>query len=226
MGEKGVKLFGTWVSPFSLRVELALKLKGVEYEFMDEDLQNKSQELLHYNPITKKIPVLVHNAKPLAESTVIIEYVDEAWPTGYRIMPQDPFEKAQARFWAHFIDDKCLKAVFPVYTSTGEELNKAVKEAQETLKALEKALEGKKFFSGEAIGYLDIVAGWMPYLIRMTEELAGVTVVDAGTLPLLNAWFDDFLDVDVVKSSLPPKDKLYAFNRARREKLQSGQKAH
>ncbi|KAJ0984675.1 hypothetical protein J5N97_003031 [Dioscorea zingiberensis] len=107
MAEKGVKLFGLWASPFSLRVEWALKLKEVDYEFMDEDIpHNKSQELLHYNPITKKIPVLVHNGNPLAESTVIVEYVDEAWPNGYPIMPQDPFEKAQARFWARFAEDK------------------------------------------------------------------------------------------------------------------------
>ncbi|KAH9609444.1 hypothetical protein KSS87_021343 [Heliosperma pusillum] len=53
-----VKLFGVWGCPFSTRVEMALKLKGIEYDFVIEDMRNKSEELLKYNLITKKIPIL------------------------------------------------------------------------------------------------------------------------------------------------------------------------
>lgn len=114
MGERGhVKVFGMWASPIAIRVEWALKLKGVEYEYVDEDLANKSEDLLRHNPVTKKVPVLVHDGKPLAESLVILEYVDEAWKQGYYpIMPDNPYERARARFWAKYADDKvhaCMK---------------------------------------------------------------------------------------------------------------------
>lgn len=101
-------MFGAWGSPFTHRVELALKLKGVDYEFIEEDIRNKSPQLLQYNPVYKKIPVLLHNGKPIPESLVILEYIDDTWEHGPSIMPKNPYDRAMARFWAKFVDEKVL----------------------------------------------------------------------------------------------------------------------
>lgn len=103
---------------------------------------------------------------------------------------------------------QCMGVIIRTFLTEGEEKDKVVKEARENLKSLEGALEGKKFFGGETIGYLEIAAGWIRPWTQIVEEIAGVKVMDAETMPLLNTWFDNFLQVPAVKECIPPRDKL------------------
>ncbi|KAM0895107.1 hypothetical protein ACQ4PT_024037 [Festuca glaucescens] len=197
---------------------------GIAYEYIDEDLANKSDALLRYNPVTKKVPVLVNDGELIAESAIIVEYIDEVWKDGYAIMPFDPYERAQARFWAKYADEKCNAAIYPVFTETGEAQTKVVHEAQQYLKTLEKAVEGKKFFGGDAFGYLDVVVGWYAHWLPIIEEVSGASVVTEEELPLMKAWFDRNArrrrgEGDPALEA--PKDKILALNKARREHLLS-----
>lgn len=108
MADKEVQLLGYWASPHTLSVRWALKLKGIAYDYQEEDLSNKSPQLLEYNPVHKKVPVLVHNGKPVAESLIIIEYIDETWRSlqNTPLLPQEPCQRAKARFWAKFAHEK------------------------------------------------------------------------------------------------------------------------
>ncbi|XP_042435505.1 glutathione S-transferase 3-like [Zingiber officinale] len=111
---EAVVLLDLWVSPFGQRCRIALAEKGVVYEYKEQDLSNKSPLLLQANPTHKKIPVLIHDGKPVCESLIIVQYIDEVWSDGAPLLPADPYACAQARFWGDFIDKKVLLCPPPI----------------------------------------------------------------------------------------------------------------
>ncbi|KAL8167971.1 hypothetical protein V2J09_009470 [Rumex salicifolius] len=216
MAEKKVKLYGVKVSPYSNRVEIALKLKGVDYEFIEEDLQNKSPNLLKYNPVHKKIPVLVHGNNVVAESQVILEYIEDTWSSGSNLLPQDPYHRALARFWARFIDDKIFQGIFRVFIM-GEE--HVMEQVLESLKIVDRELEGKRFFGGEKIGFLDIAANFLGYWMLAVEEVTHTAIVTREAFPAICKWRDEFESRREVKEVLPQREKLVIPMRARFEAI-------
>ncbi|XP_071720218.1 probable glutathione S-transferase [Rutidosis leptorrhynchoides] len=212
-----VKLFRTWSSPFALRIVWALKLKGIEYETIYEDLANKSSLLLEYNPVYKKVPVLLHNGKPICESLVILEYIDETWNTSTRFLPEDPLDRATARFWAKFNDEKVMSSVFHAHVSQGVEQEEAKDVVLKHLNIVENLLTGKKFFSGETFGFLDLVFGWIANYLELLEETGGIQLVDKQRFPLISAWKENFCNIPVIKESWPDREKLITRFRLRRE---------
>lgn len=106
MSREQLLLLDFWASPFCMRVKIALDEKGLGYDSREEDLfGGKSELLLKSNPIYQKVPVLLHNGKPLCESTLILGYIDEKWPSP-PLLPACAYERAQARFWADYVDKK------------------------------------------------------------------------------------------------------------------------
>ncbi|KAI7749984.1 hypothetical protein M8C21_021202 [Ambrosia artemisiifolia] len=205
-----VKLHSFRGSPYGCRVEIALNIKGIKYDFIQEDLNNKSPDLLKYNPVYKKIPVLVHNGNPISESVVIVEYIDDAWK-GAPIMPVDAYEKARARFWAKFIDEKFIPAIFKAFVSHGEEQD--ILEANEQLQFLENELKvkGNKFFGGDNINLVDICAGYIAFWAGAAEEALGIEVVTRDKFPKLTEWCHNYTNCQVVKDNLPPRESLVAY---------------
>ncbi|KAL7197734.1 hypothetical protein ACSBR2_020289 [Camellia fascicularis] len=210
MGGSDLQVLGTKLSPFSHRVEWALKLKSIDYEFVEEDLRNKSSLLLELNPVHKKIPVLIHGEKVISESLIILEYIDETWKDN-PILPIDPLERAYARFWAKFVDEQLFQAANKALYSVGEDRAKALESMAKALQHLEGQIEGengKKFFGGEVIGFLDIVIGWVAYWFKFAEEAADLNIIDSTKYPSFASWIIKFLQVPVIKDNLPPPTEL------------------
>ncbi|CAK7332789.1 unnamed protein product [Dovyalis caffra] len=43
---------------------------------------------------------------PICESLVTVEYIDAVWSSGPSVVPSDPYDRAVARFWAAYLDEK------------------------------------------------------------------------------------------------------------------------
>ncbi|XWS60550.1 hypothetical protein CRYUN_Cryun07bG0045500 [Craigia yunnanensis] len=214
--EKEVKLHGMWASTYVKRVEVALRAKGIPYEYIEEDLSNKSQLLLRYNPVHKKVPVLVHNGNPIAESSVILEYIDETWKIAPRLLPDDPCQRAQVRFWASFIQQQLFEAIGRIITSNGEAQEKNTNELLQQMDVFEEKMkeffpEGTQGIQNESIGLLDILvsATFSPYKIQ--EEIAGVKILDPKRHPIIYSWVTNMNQVPVMKELVPPHEKLLAL---------------
>lgn len=110
--EDKVVLLDLWASSFAMRVKIALAEKGIEYESIQQNLFYKSPALLEMNPIHKKVPILIHNGKPICESLNIVEYIDEVWHHESLLLPSDPYQKSEARFWADYVDKKVKYKIY------------------------------------------------------------------------------------------------------------------
>ncbi|XP_047332005.1 probable glutathione S-transferase [Impatiens glandulifera] len=210
--EAEVKLIGIWGSPFVKRVKIALQMKGIKYEDIEEpDVYGiKSPLLLQYNPVHKKVPVLIHRGKPIVESLVILEYIDETWNES-PILPSDPYQRSLARFWAKYLDEKLIPAIWKSCWSKGKEQEEKMEECFVILKTLEDELNGNKFFGGETIGLVDIAANLLTVWLDVLEQIAGINLLTVDRFPILCRWRDDYVNCTVIKDNLPSREMLLAF---------------
>ncbi|CAO2183196.1 unnamed protein product [Urochloa humidicola] len=209
-----LQLLGCWYSPYAIRAKVALGLKGLSYEYVEEDLFSKSDLLLKSNPVHKKVPVLIHGGRPVCESLVVVQYIDEAWPeTGPPLLPAGAHDRATARFWAAFIDDKFFQPWRALFRSTTDELRaEAFKDVVPQVETLEQAFKecskGKAFFGGDAIGLADIALGSFLVWFKVVDEVSGTILLDEAKSPGLAAWAERFLAVDAVREAMPEFEKL------------------
>jgi glutathione S-transferase len=107
-----LRLYHAWASTCSQKVRLALAEKELAYEGIVLALRRFEQlspEFLKLNP-AGLVPVLVHDGFVLRESTIINDYLDEAFPE-IPLRPADAKGRARVALWNRFVDDVPTMAI-------------------------------------------------------------------------------------------------------------------
>ena len=95
-----LKLYSMDFNSAGQRVRTALHLKGVPFEYISV----KKIGWDAYRKINPQglMPTLDVDGELFAQSTAILEYIEEIWPDP-PLLPGDPVERAQVRAFAQFI---------------------------------------------------------------------------------------------------------------------------
>ena len=119
-------LYHGLASTCSKKVRMCLEEKGLEWESRLLNLQKFEQHDPEYLKLNPKgvVPTLVHDGKPVCESTYIIDYLEAEFPEP-SLTPADPQSAARMKEWEKWSDDVGYAAV---YVPTWNKLSKPVAE--------------------------------------------------------------------------------------------------
>ncbi len=141
-------LYGSSGSPFVSRVRMQAYAKDLPLELRPAALG--TPEFKRLNPLGK-MPVLEHDGLLVAESAVIAEYIEDAFPTP-SLLGRSPQDRMRARLVARTVDLYCngILEMLRAAADPGYEIDLEVKRA-ELDKGLD-ALETFLFEDGYAAG--------------------------------------------------------------------------
>jgi glutathione S-transferase len=156
-------------------VRIVLAEKDVEFEVVEIDLRDRPAWFYEKNA-NGRVPVLEEDGRPLPESVVIMEFLEERYPDP-PLLPSDPADRAFARLVIH----REQELTDPYY-----ELRRGEGGARERLDAalrrLDAALGERPFLGGSAYGLADIA--YLPWLVRARDMLG----VDLAGFQSLSPW--------------------------------------
>lgn len=120
-----MKLYSGPLSLFARKVEIALAEKGLPFEremvafTQSEGYAPKHPAVLAANP-KKQVPVLVDGDLTLFDSTVIFEYLEDAYPEP-ALMPREPKARARCRLLELTADEILLRPLIKLMHRTAPE---------------------------------------------------------------------------------------------------------
>jgi glutathione S-transferase len=108
--EEPLKFYGSWFCPFVQRAWLVLEIKKIPYQWVEINPYNKDPSFLALNP-RGLVPTLEYDSKPLYESNIICELLEDAYPKyGPKLLPEGPYERAYIRLWVDFVGSRIVPA--------------------------------------------------------------------------------------------------------------------
>lgn len=158
-------LYSGPLSLFTAKVRIALAEKGLDYErvevpFTKAGYAPKHPKVLEINP-KAQVPVFVDDDVVLWDSTVIVEYLDEKWPSP-RLFPDDARGRAHVRMAELHADEVFFPQVWTlianVFYGAGEakQIAAAKGALAEEYAALDARLKGRDWIAADRFNPADV----------------------------------------------------------------------
>ncbi|MEE9332393.1 MAG: glutathione S-transferase N-terminal domain-containing protein [Methylophilaceae bacterium] len=195
-----MKLYSGSVDPFSHRCRIVLFEKGMDFEVIDVDLANKTEDLAVLNPYGS-VPVLVERDLVLSEANIINEYIDERFPHP-QLMPADPVMRARARLFLYNFE-KDLFSYIPELESANEETaDKARKTVRDNLTQIVPIFSHQNYLLDDDYSMLDVAI--TPLLWRL--EHYGIQMPNQAA-PLLK-YAERLFSRPLYTEAMTPSEKV------------------
>ena len=156
-------LYSATTCPFSHRCRIVLFEKGMDFQIIDVDLDNKPEDLAVMSPYGR-VPVLVERELILYESNIINEYVDDRFPHP-QLMPADPVMRARARLFLHRFEQELFCHIDAVEGGTPKVADKARAAICDNLTVISPVFAKQKYMLGDEFSMLDVAIS--PLLWRL-----------------------------------------------------------
>ncbi|KAI1086737.1 putative glutathione-S-transferase theta, GST [Rostrohypoxylon terebratum] len=254
--EHPLKLYGGWFCPFVQRAWIVLQEKRIPYQYIEINPYAKAPEFLALNPRglvpTLGVPVdqSISNGakevkrKPLYESAIICEFLDEAYNDatahGPSLLPEDAYERARCRLWIDHISGKIIPGFYKFIQHTPEK-EYTIEEARGNflghIKTLVREMsesddgESGPWFLGDRFSMVDIMlAPWAKRLFLIDHyKPSGLGIPTAGhggddekLWARWGKWFDAIISRQSVKDTWSDDEQyIIAYKRYAEDKTQS-----
>ena len=158
-----MKLYSNSTDPFSHRCRIVLFEKGMDFEVIDVDLTDQSEDLSILSPYSDS-PVLVERDLVLTDANIINEYIDERFPHP-QLMPPDPVMRARARLFLKDFENELFVHMIDMDSSDQSKKTAAKKIITETLIKLTPILNKQPYLLHDEYSMLDVAIA--PLLWRL-----------------------------------------------------------
>lgn len=226
--EHPLKFYGGWFCPFVQRSWIVLHEKEVPHQYIEINPYKKEPSFLALNPrgLIPTLAVPTHadgnERKALYDSTIISEYLDEAFSDGMngpQLLPEDAYERARCRLWIDHINTRIVPAFYKFLQHTPEKpyaIEEVRSEFLQHIKTLVKEMHPDgPWFLGSRFSLVDIMlAPWAMRLFLLDHyKPGGLGLPDANGTDeddkvwnRWSQWFEAISGRESVRDTLSDRD--------------------
>ena len=193
-----LKLISFTICPYVQRAMIVLNEKKISFDIEYIDLSAPPPWFYDVSPL-EKVPVLLVDEKPLFESMVICDYLDEITPNS--LYPNDTFEKALNRSWIEFGNDILDTTFNFLHENDAKKFNHLKETLIDRFEILEEEMPEGEYYNGADFSLIDAVYAPLFLYLEQIEKYKDYELFEGA--PNVKAWGQRLLQRPSVINSVP-----------------------